>query len=545
MNIYGRLLTGVALSSCALPGFAKTTPLQISTSPSPVALPVPVDGTETLGVAIADAYRANPELEAQRAQLRAQDEQVIQAASPYRLNASLIGNFNYREQQQRNFFGEFVPTNARSMGASISASQILLNGGRTAAQVSAAEANVLSARERLREVENLILQEVVDSYVSVRRDTEIVAIQQRSVDSYSRQVRQAEARERGGDLTRTDIAQAQAQLDLVRAQLAQAQANLQSSRARFTAVVGRNPTTLAVEPALPGLPVSLDSAFVVAEKESPALWQAILNERSAKSQISAARAERAPVLSVNGAFGYNTPTSYQTQDLGRNIVGGATLTIPLLSAGLIGSRVRTAIANQQQQEFLVEATRRNVQVNVQGAWNQSIASRDQLELGDTAVRAANSALEGVRRGFGEGFRSNFEVLDSEQRLLNAQILVANARYSRYSSQVRLLSVLGRLQASVMDQAVPVYDETANLRRTRARQFGPFQTILAPIDRLSKPSGVARSAPVLAPATDASVRPAEVAPPSGTLGTTVPVSANPRPPLPDPALKSYGQIKAGK
>jgi outer membrane protein len=418
------------------------------------------------------------------------------------------------------------------MGASISASQILLNGGRTAAQVSAAEATVLSARERLREVENLILQEVVDSYISVRRDAEIVGIQQRSVDSYGRQVQQAEARERGGDLTRTDIAQAQAQFELVRAQLAQAQANLQASRARFTAVVGRNPTLLAAEPPLPGLPSSLELAYMVAEKESPALWQAILNERSAKAQVAAARAERAPVLSVSGAFGFNSPTSYQTGDLGRNIVGGATLTVPLLSAGLIGSRVRAAVAGQQQQEFLVEATRRNVQINVQGAWNQAIASREQLDFGDTAVRAAASALEGVRRGFAEGFRSNFEVLDSEQRLLNAQILVANARYARYNSQVRLLSVLGRLQASLIDQAVPVYDETANLRRTRARQFGPLQTILAPIDRLSKPSGNTRAAPILPPASDASVRPAEVAPPTGPLGTSVPVKSVPRPPLPD-------------
>ncbi|MEG3166384.1 TolC family outer membrane protein [Sphingomonas sp. PB2P19] len=545
MNKYGRLLTGVTLLSCALPSLAKRPSVPAMVPQVPMAVPPVADGEETLGVAIADAYRANPELEAQRAQLRAQDEQVIQAASPYRLNANLVGNFNYREQRQRDFFGDFVPTNARSMGASISASQILLNGGRTAAQVSAAEANVLSARERLREVENLILQEVVDSYVSVRRDTEIVTIQQQSVDSYLRQVRQAEARERGGDLTRTDIAQAQAQLDLVRAQLAQAQANLQSSRARFAAVVGRNPKRLAAEPPLPGLPISLDSAYAVADKESPALWQAILNERSAKAQIAASRAERAPVLSINGAFGYNSPTSYQTRDMGRNIVGGATLTIPLLSAGLIGSRVRTAIATQQQQEFLIEATRRNVQVNVQGAWNQSIASRDQLELGDSAVRAANSALEGVRRGFGEGFRSNFEVLDSEQRLLNSQILVANARYSRYSSQVRLLAVLGRLQASVIDQAVPVYDETANLRRTRARQFGPFQTILAPIDQLSKPSGMARKAPVLPSATDATVRPAEVAPPTGELGVTVPVSPLARPLLPDPTLKSFGQAKSEK
>ncbi|RYF05292.1 MAG: hypothetical protein EOO77_28530, partial [Oxalobacteraceae bacterium] len=126
---------------------------------------------DSLAQAIADAYRNNPRLEAQRAELRSIDEQLIQAASPYRLNATLVGNFAYDEQRQRSLFTDGFGTNTRkTMGFAVSAQQILLNGGRTAAQVSAAEADILSGRERLREVENFILLEVVDSYVSVRRD---------------------------------------------------------------------------------------------------------------------------------------------------------------------------------------------------------------------------------------------------------------------------------------------------------------------------------------------------------------------------------------
>lgn len=488
---------------------------------------------DSLGLAIADAYRANPELEAQRAQLRAQDEQVIQAAAPYRLSLSLDSTINYREQQERAFLtNEFEPTKLKSLGASLSASQILFNGGRTAAQVSSAEAGVLAARERLREVENLILLEVVDSYVSIRRDAEIVNIQSRSVDSYTRQVTQAEARERGGDLTRTDIAQARAQLEIVRSQLAQARANLQASRARFTSVVGRVPNTLGVEPPLPGLPPSLEMAFETAENESPSLWQALMNERSAKAQVAAARAERAPVVSLNGSYGYNNLSNYRINDMGRNIVGSATVSIPILSRGIIGSQIRAATANQQQQEFLVEATRRSVQTNVQNSWNQAVVARDQLASGEIAVTAAQEALDGVRRGFGEGFRSNFEVIDSEQRLLNAQLLVANSRYSRYASQARLLAVLGQLQATMVDQAIVAYDERENLKRRRREQFGPFQLILQPLDKASELEGNTKPAPVLPQAPDPTVRPAQVPPPDGPLGTGIPVSSVARPPIPN-------------
>lgn len=529
----------VMLANVAWPIMAKapaqpSTPLGQVTPTGKIITEAPI-ATETLGQAIADAYRYNPELEAQRAQLRAIDEQVIQAASPYRLNAGITGSFAYDEERRRDPFDEFQRLENRRMGVTISASQILINGGRTAAAVSSAEAGVFSARERLRELENFILLEVVDAYASVRRDTALIAIQQRSVDSYTRQVEQAQARERGGDLTRTDIAQATAQLEIVRTQLIQAQANLQASRSRFATVVGRNPGTLAPEPTLPGLPASLDLAYLTASGESPTLWQAIFNERVAKARIVAERAERNPVLSVSGNYGYVSPTSYATRDLARAASGVATLTMPILAQGVIGSRVRAAVAGQQQAEFIVEATRRAVNQQVLTSWNQTIASGDQVLAGERAVTAAEGALTGVRRGFSEGFRSNFEVLDSEQRLLNAQVILASAAYTRYINQANLLAYVGRLQASLILQEGSTYDPNENLRKQRARQFGPFQTVLAPVDKLFRAtiSDRGRAAPVVSEASDTDIKHAATPAPQGPLGNTLPVDSTGRPPLPNP------------
>jgi outer membrane protein len=487
---------------------------------------------DTLGQAIADAYRNNPRLEAQRAQLRATDEQVIQAASPYRLNANVVAQLDYSSVQRRNFSDDFVTLRERSLSATISASQIISNGGRTAAQVSVAEASVLSGREQLRQAENEILLEVVDSYVSVRRDQEIVGIQERSVQSYERWVEQAIARERGGDLTRTDIAQAQAQLEIVRTQLAAGRARLQQSRARFASVVGRDPGVLDPEPQLPGVPLSLDYAYRLVETESPILWQAILNERAAAAQVSRERAERNPVLGVSGNVGIGNPAGLSSRNLGRVVSGLATLTVPLLTAGVVDSRVRAAIAIRQQQQFLIEATRRDINVQVQSAWNRSLTARDQLVAGESGVRAAEQAIIGVRRGFQEGFRSNFEVLDSEQRLLNAQVIVATARYDRYAGQAVLLAFLGRLEAAAIDQAVAVYDAEENVARRRARQFGPFQVITKPIDELQVPSSRIRRAPEVAPAPNPVVAPATAPAPEGALGSSLPTGPTRPVTLPD-------------
>lgn len=491
-----------------------------------IAPDAPSAAPETLGQAIADAYRTNPSLEAQRAQLRALDEQIVQAGAAYRLTAGVNMSLQYQSQDQRGLLGDFAVARGRTMGATLTASQILLNGGRTAAQVSAAEATVLAGRERLREAENAILLEVVDAFVSVRRDQALVAIQQRSLDSYGRQVTQAIARERGGDLTRTDIAQAQAQREIIRAQLAQATVNLQASRGRFAAVVGRNPGTLLVPPTLPGLPRSLDAAFVVVEKESPSLWQAILATKAGDARIAAQRAERAPIVALSGSYGYGSPYTYQVRDLGAQATGAVTLTMPLLSGGVIGSRVRAAVAERQQLGFEVETARRAALTNAQNAWNQAVAGGEQMAAGQLATEAAESALTGVQRGFAEGFRSNFEVLDSEQRLLTAQLVFVNATYGAYAAEARLLATLGRLQAAAIDQAVPTYDPAQNTQRVRAKTFGPFDPLLAPIDRAQVPSSAAGPTPRLAPATDTRIRPAVVQALPGPLGTALPIVAVP-------------------
>ena len=150
-----------------------------------------VADAETLADAIIDAYRNNPRLQAERAELRALDESIIQASAPYRMSAGMTATIGYNDRLQRSAFSEgFSRFEQRSMGTSLSISQLLSSGGRTAAQLSAAEADVLAGRERLRQAENETLLQVVDAYVAVRRDLDLVDIQMQSIESYRRQAAQ-------------------------------------------------------------------------------------------------------------------------------------------------------------------------------------------------------------------------------------------------------------------------------------------------------------------------------------------------------------------
>jgi len=480
--------------------------------------------TETLADAIIDAYRNNPQLQAQRAELRALDETVIQAAAPYRTSAGVSATIGYNERLQRSSFLEgFSRFEQRSMGVALSVTQLLSSGGRTAAQISVAEADILAGRERLREAENQTLFQVIDTYMAVRRDLELVDIQSRSVDSYHRQVGQAQMREREGDLTRTDVAQAEAQLLIIEAALAQAQASLEQSRSRFAAVVGHNPGNLEVPPVLPGMPSSMELGYSLAERESPVLWQAILAERSSRRRIAAERAERHPTISAQGSYGYVNPLGYQVRDLGRTISGGITVTVPILTQGVIGSRVRAAIAQQQSAAFLIEDARRSVNAGLLNSWNQTVTADRQIASGEAAVAAARLALEGVKRAFTEGFRSNFELIDSEQRLLNAQVIVANARYGRYTGQATMLALLGRLQVGALVPKSTPYDPNADLKHNKARQFGPFEPLVAIFDRSQVPSDRSRAAPLPVPLSGARITVADPARIDRPLARTLPLS----------------------
>ncbi len=490
-----------------------------------------VADAETLADAIIDAYRNNPRLQAERAELRALDESIIQASAPYRMSAGVTATIGYNDRLQRSAFSEgFSRFEQRSMGTSLSISQLLSSGGRTAAQLSAAEADVLAARERLRQAENETLLQVVDAYVAVRRDLDLVDIQMQSIESYRRQAAQNRMREREGDLTRTDVAQAEAQLLIIQSALAQAEAGLEQSRSRFAVVVGRNPGTLEPPPPLPGIPATIDAGYAVAERESPTLWQSILAERASRRRIAAERAERNPTISAQGSFGYVNPLGYQVRDLGRTVSGGITVTLPLLTQGVVGSRVRAAIAQQQAAAFQVEDARRSVDAGLLNSWNQTATADRQIASGEAAVAAARLALDGVRQAFAEGYRSSFELIDSEQRLLNARVIVANARYGRYTGQATLLAQLGRLQVATLIPDAPRYDATADLKRNRAWQFGPFEPLADLIDRPQMPGDRSRRPVVPGAPVQAQIAPAGPAGPDRPLARALPL---PRPDAPSP------------
>lgn len=448
---------------------------------------------ETLQEAIALAYRTNPSLLAQRANQRALDESIVQARAGLRPTLDLTVSGSYTRDYSD---GPLVDPDSDSAAASVGVSQNLWTGGRIGHSITAADAQILSGREGLRETEQSVLALVIQSYADVIRDGEILRIREANLGVLRRQLDESTARFEVGEITRTDVAQSEARLAQSEADLANARAQLSVSRAAYAAVVGQSPGDLAPMPVLPGVPADFDSALDVALIDNPSIRAAGYDLQAAEANVAAAKAEYLPSLRATASYGGANNDFDRFGDIADNtrLTAGATLSVPLFTGGLNSSRVAQALERANAAQIAVEGERRNTLQSVSSAYAQSISARSTLQAGQEAVRAATVAAEGVRQEAQVGLRTTLDVLNQELELRNAEVTLASARRNEYVAQANLLAAMGKLEGPDLDPTLEAYDPAANYNRVRNRGGLPWDGVLETIDRVA--------APPIVPAADA-------------------------------------------
>ncbi|MDP1737837.1 MAG: TolC family outer membrane protein [Caulobacter sp.] len=447
---------------------------------------------ENLADAIALAYQTNPTLQGQRASQRALDESIVQARTGYRPQVSLSADVSTAD-------GDGDGDAGRSSGAGVTVSQPLFTGGRVSSQISAAEADVMTGREGLRSVESAVIQAVITAYVDVRRDQERLRISQENVAVLQRQLDEARARFEVGEITRTDVAQAEARLAASRAGLASAQAQLAISRGSYAAVVGQNPGDLEPEPSLETfLPPVVEDAFESAETNNAEILGAEYAERASAARVATARSARRPTVTASGSLGYDASTVGTSilpptgaggafDDYQRSVSGRVSVSVPLFTGGLINSQVRAAIERNNADRQAIEEARRSVLRTVSQAWNSLVGARANLAANEEQVRAARIAFEGVRQEAQVGLRTTLDVLNAEQELRNAELSLVNARHDEYVAAAVLLSAMGKLEARYLTPGVEQYDPTNNGRGLeRWMGWVPWEPAIAIIDTIGAP-----------------------------------------------------------
>ena len=413
-----------------------------------VALPA---GAETLEEALAAAYSNNPSLQAARAELRATDELVPQALSGWRPTAAINGDFG-EEWEDSSLTGSET-RNPRA--AELSVSQPLYRGGRTVAGTSAAENTVLAQRERLLGVEQEVLLQGVTAYMDVVRDEAVLRLNINNEQVLTRQLEAAQDRFEVGEITRTDVAQAESRLAGATAQRIAAEGLLTSSRAIYRQVIGDAPGTLTQPGPADELPAS-EEETISSSGSVPNVRAAEYTELAARDGVDVVFGELLPAVSLTGALSTSEDVSRKnlTSD-GASII--AQITIPLYQAGEVTSRVREAKQRVAQRRQDIETQRRAAAQDATTSWQALETARAQILSFEAQVRAGEIALEGVQQEAAVGSRTVLDILDAEQELLNARVSLVQARRDEVVASYRVMSAVGRLTALELGLPVEAYD----------------------------------------------------------------------------------------
>lgn len=427
---------------------------------------------QTLTEAFAYAYNNNPQLLAQRALLRATDESVPQALSNWRPTVTLNGSAGieragFATGHSPTSFSTFEP---RSLDLRIT--QPVYRGGRTEAQTRQAINQVQSTRAQTLGVETTVFQNVAQFYLDVVRDQTLVEVNRNNEQVLRRQLEATQDRFRVGEVTRTDVAQAESQLAQATAQRISAEGQLEVSRANYARYVGHPPGRLVQPRERPVLPATREEALALAANNNPNVISANFTELAARENIDVIRGQLLPQVSLVGDLSRSfAPSVIQQQSRQDTASVVAQLTMPLYEAGLIYSQTRQAEQTVGQRRSQVDDARRLAVQQATQAWETLQSARAAITSFGAAVRAAQVALEGVQQEALVGSRTVLDVLISEQQLFNTQSQLVNAQHDAAVAEFNLAAATGRLIAPELHLPVQLYDMERHYKAVKDKWFG--------------------------------------------------------------------------
>jgi outer membrane protein len=436
-------------------------------------------GSGTMDIALMQSYQNNPQLNSQRAATRAVDENVPTALAGYRPRVS--GTASLTDQYLDNLSrGGISPTTGGALfvqqrgqiavqSYGITATQTLFNGLQTAGRTRQAEGQVFSARETLRTTEQTVLLSAATAYMNLLQTAAILELQRSNVNVLEVTLRQTRDRFTAGEVTRTDVAQAESRLSGGRSQLSLAESNYVTAQSQYLQVIGvPPPSRLAPAPPVDRLsPRTLDGAIARGRSEHPLITTSMYNVDIALEQVKIAEAALAPVLQAVGnvqkTYG-STTTLVQLENLSASLA--AQLTVPIYQGGAEYAAVRQAKETLGQRRIDLDTARDQVQATVTQAWGQLEAAKAQIDATTTQVTSAEVALNGVREEARVGQRTTLDVLNAQQDLVNARVALVTAQRDRVVASYTVLASTGALSPPVLGLKVEVYDPVVHYQQVR-------------------------------------------------------------------------------
>lgn len=433
---------------------------------------------DSLFAAMEKAYITNPTLNAARAGQRATDELVPQALSGWRPTIGVQGEVDRTRTTAQDVVipgaggdvDSLAVNNATGGSVSIQLNQPLFRGFETVNRTKSAEARVDAGRQNLLGSEQQVLFDVVQAYMDVYAGRQYVVLRRQDVAALQAQVKAARDRFAVGEITRTDVAQAEARLAEAQSALVNSQSDLARAVASYVQVVGNEPGKLSY-PKVVNIPNSLKTSLDIAGEINPQLLAQAFVEAAANTDIGVAFSGLLPSANLVVSGSGEDPDFNKSRNTSSVAQLSAQVSIPLYESGLIYSQVRQAKQLASQSRIQVIEVARAVRQAVASSWNAYVGLAQIIKNTRTQVNAAQLALNGVQQEYQAGTRTTLDVLDAQRDLVQAQVLQVTAERNRVITGYQLLASIGHLTAREVGLKVPLYDPEENYRRVRNKWIG--------------------------------------------------------------------------
>ena len=406
----------------------------------------------TLYDALNQTYQSNIQLNAERENLKASEEDVNISKADYMPSITLSGT---KSQEDTNKLTNQNGTNASitdvdPFTTSIKLEQKILDFGR-GLDLKKSKAGLDLAKAKLIKKEQDVLHSAIDAYSNLIFSREKYNINEKNLNLLKRQVENDKIRLDRGQITIADLAQSESSLSGAQAQFTQAKNELLIAKLTYENVIGKISDVDQLEKSsnsFVNVPNSLNEAINLSKKNNPDIKIAKFDLAQSEKDLSISKSELAPTatLSLERSHAEDISSTYDERE---KDVLKATVSWPFYSGGKKFSTIKKNSNLMTRKRLLLDDAVRTNETNVTSVWSSLDSSKSFLNSVKAQVRAAQIANDGITAEYQRGSRSTLDVIQSNALLLSAQISLANSEKNYLMAQYNLLKAVGLLNSQYL------------------------------------------------------------------------------------------------
>jgi outer membrane protein len=406
----------------------------------------------TLYDALNQTYQNNIQLNAERENLKASEEDINISKSDYMPSLTLSGSKSIEDTNKltNQTGGDATISDVDPFTTSIKLEQTLLDFGR-GLELKKSITGLNLAKAKLTKKEQDVLHSAIDAYSSLILAREKQNINRKNLNLLKRQVENDKIRLDRGQITITDLAQSESSLAGAQAQFTQAKSDLLIAKLTYENIIGNisDPNKLKKNSnAIVSIPKTLDEAINLSKQNNPDIKIAKFDLAQSEKDLAISESDLMPTASLSLERSYADDISSTIDEREKDVLK-ATVSWPFYSGGKKRSTIDKNSNLTNRKKLLLDDVVRTNQTNVASAWSSLEASKGFLNSVKAQVRAAQIANDGIAAEYERGSRTTLDVIQSNALLLSAQISLASSEKNYLMAQYNLLKAVGLLNSQYL------------------------------------------------------------------------------------------------